>query len=187
MPAAPAAPAPTNVAARPADAATTAYRTRRFHGDDRIGVLPQRAHPVLAASSPTRHAASTTTRSRRTERVARARATVPPSPRRGDGVLERFRLDGKTAIVTGAGRGIGAATARALAEAGADVVLASRTAEQLEVVATDVRGFGGRALVIPTDVNENANIEALVPATIEEFGRVDIVVNNAGGTPPRPF
>ncbi len=102
-------------------------------------------------------------------------------------MLERFRLDGKTAIVTGAGRGIGAASARVLAEAGADVVISSRTAEQLEVVADEIRAFGRRALVIPTDVNENANIEALVPAAIEEFGRIDIVVNNAGGTPPRPF
>lgn len=102
-------------------------------------------------------------------------------------MLERFRLDGKIAIVTGAGRGIGAATARAMGEAGANVVLASRTAEQLETVAADVRAFGGQALVIPTDVNENANIEALAHATIEEFGRIDIVVNNAGGTPPRPF
>ena len=102
-------------------------------------------------------------------------------------MLERFRLDGKTAIVTGAGRGIGAATARAMAEAGANVVLASRTAEQLEAVAADVRAFGGRALVVPTDVNENENIVALANATIEEFGRIDIVVNNAGGTPPRPF
>ena len=102
-------------------------------------------------------------------------------------MLERFRLDGKIAIVTGAGRGIGAATARAMGEAGANVVLASRTAEQLEAVAADVRAFGGQALVIPTDVNENANIEALAHAAIEEFGRIDIVVNNAGGTPPRPF
>ena len=102
-------------------------------------------------------------------------------------MLERFRLDGKIAIVTGAGRGIGAATARAMGEAGANVVLASRTAEQLEAVADDVRAFGGQALVVPTDVNENANIEALAHATIEEFGRIDIVVNNAGGTPPRPF
>ena len=102
-------------------------------------------------------------------------------------MLERFRLDGKIAIVSGAGRGIGAATARAMGEAGANVVLASRTAEQLEAVAADVRAFGGQALVVPTDVNENANIEALAQATIEEFGRIDIVVNNAGGTPPRPF
>ena len=102
-------------------------------------------------------------------------------------MLERFRVDGKIAIVTGAGRGIGAATARALAEAGANVVLASRTAEQLELVAAAVRAFGREALVVPTDVNENDNIVALADATIEAFGRIDIVVNNAGGTPPRPF
>ena len=105
----------------------------------------------------------------------------------GGAVLERFRVDDKIAIVTGAGRGIGAATARALAEAGANVVLASRTAEQLELVAADVRAFGREALVVPTDVNENDNIVALADATIEAFGRIDIVVNNAGGTPPRPF
>ena len=115
------------------------------------------------------------------------RATVPARETRGVRVLERFRLDGKAAIVTGAGRGIGAATARALAEAGADVLLASRTADQLEVVAAAVREMGRRCLVVPTDVNVNENIEALVPAALEEFGRVDVVVNNVGGTPPRPF
>lgn len=102
-------------------------------------------------------------------------------------MLERFRVDGKVAIVTGAGRGIGAATARGLAEAGAHVVLASRTADQLEAVATDVRAFGGRSLVVPTDVSDTDNLVALAQTTIEEFGRIDIVVNNAGGTPPRPF
>ena len=102
-------------------------------------------------------------------------------------MLERFRLDDRVAVVTGAGRGIGAATARALAEAGADVVLASRTASQLEEVAADVRGCGRRALVVPTDVSDTDNLVALVDATIEELGRIDIVVNNAGGTPPRPF
>src|SRR5436305_225323 len=66
-------------------------------------------------------------------------------------VLERFRVDGKVAIVTGAGRGIGAATAVALAEAGADVLLAARTVEQLEAVAAQVRSHGRRALVVLTD------------------------------------
>ncbi len=102
-------------------------------------------------------------------------------------MLERFRLDGRTAIVTGAGRGIGAATARALAEAGATVVLASRTVEQLDTVAAEIRDGGGQALVMPTDVSENDHIEALAAQTIEELGRIDIVINNAGGTPPRPF
>jgi len=100
---------------------------------------------------------------------------------------EAFALSGQVAIVTGAGRGIGAQTAKTYAEAGADVVLAARTKEQLDAVATDVRGFGRRALVIPCDVNENDAIEGLVAQTMAEFGRIDVVVNNAGGTMPRPF
>ncbi len=102
-------------------------------------------------------------------------------------MLERFRLDGKVAIVTGAGRGIGAATALGLAEAGADVVLAARTAEQLEAVAAKVRDLGRRAVVAPTDVVETDNLVALVERTVDELGRIDVVVNNAGGTPPRPL
>jgi 7-alpha-hydroxysteroid dehydrogenase len=102
-------------------------------------------------------------------------------------VLERFRVDGKVAIVTGAGRGIGAASSLALAEAGADVVLAARTKEQLDAVAEQVRAFGQRALVVPTDANEVANLEALAATTSEEMGGIDIVVNNAGGSNPRPF
>jgi 7-alpha-hydroxysteroid dehydrogenase len=102
-------------------------------------------------------------------------------------VLERFRLDGKVAIVTGAGRGIGAATALALAEAGADVTLAARTTEQLEAVAEQIRAFGRKALVVPTDVVQNENLVTLADRTAGELGRIDIVVNNAGGTAPRPF
>jgi 7-alpha-hydroxysteroid dehydrogenase len=102
-------------------------------------------------------------------------------------MLERFRIDGRAAIVTGSGRGIGAACALALAEAGADVVLSSRTEEQLQVVAKAIDGMGRRAVVEPIDVNDNDAVAALVDRCVDEFGRVDIVVNNAGGTMPRPM
>jgi 7-alpha-hydroxysteroid dehydrogenase len=100
---------------------------------------------------------------------------------------EAFSLPGRVAIVTGSGRGIGAATARTYADAGADLVLAARTKEQLDAVADDIRGMGRRALVIPCDVNENDAVEDIVAQAMNEFGRIDVVVNNAGGSMPRPF
>jgi 7-alpha-hydroxysteroid dehydrogenase len=100
---------------------------------------------------------------------------------------EAFSLPGKVAIVTGAGRGIGAQTARTYAEAGADLVLAARTKEQLDLVAEEIRGLGRRTLVIPCDVNENEAVEDIVTQTMNEFGRIDVVVNNAGGSMPRPL
>jgi 7-alpha-hydroxysteroid dehydrogenase len=102
-------------------------------------------------------------------------------------ILDRFRLDGRVALVTGAGKGIGAGCAVGLAEAGADVVVAARTAVDLEATATVVRERGRRALVVPTDVTESDQLARLVDATIEELGRLDILVNNAGGWMPRPF
>lgn len=102
-------------------------------------------------------------------------------------LLDRFRLDGRAAVVTGAGRGIGAGAARALAEAGADVALTARTPEQLEAVAADIRALGRQALVVPGDVNDLDHIDRVVDATIAEFGNLDVVVNNAGGSMPAPL
>ena len=102
-------------------------------------------------------------------------------------MLDAFSLDGKIAIITGGGRGIGAACARTFAAAGADVAISSRTAEQLEVVADEVRALGRRAFVFPADVNELDQIDAFASATVEALGGIDLVVNNAGGSMPRPF
>jgi 7-alpha-hydroxysteroid dehydrogenase len=102
-------------------------------------------------------------------------------------ILDRFRVDGKVAVVTGAGRGLGAATAVALAEAGADVVISSRTPEDLEVVAKAIEGVGRRAVTVPADLSDTEAVRGLVDAAVTELGGVDIVVNNVGGTMPRPF
>ncbi|MDR5657236.1 SDR family oxidoreductase [Halodesulfurarchaeum sp. HSR-GB] len=93
---------------------------------------------------------------------------------------ESTHLDGQTAIITGASAGIGAESATQLAAAGADVVLAARREDRLEKVAANIRSDGGTAMVAPTDVTDEQAVEALVETTIEEFGSVDIVVNNAG-------
>jgi 7-alpha-hydroxysteroid dehydrogenase len=102
-------------------------------------------------------------------------------------LLDRFSLTDKVAIVTGAGRGIGAACALGFAEAGADVVIAARTKEQLEDVANQVADRGRRALGVPCDVSDLANLDLIVDQAMSEFGRIDVVVNNAGGAMPQPF
>src|SRR6516225_8891702 len=95
-------------------------------------------------------------------------------------VLNRFRLDGRVAIVTGASSGLGVTIASALAEAGADLVLAARRAERLADTRALVEKLGGRALTVTADVAEPDDCARLVEATVSEFGRVDILINNAG-------
>ncbi len=100
-------------------------------------------------------------------------------------ILDRFKLTDKVAIVTGAGKGIGRGIALAFAEAGADIVCAARTEADIEDTAREVRTRGRRALAVPTDVLESQDLEHLVEATLGEFGQLDVLVNNAGGTGPR--
>jgi 7-alpha-hydroxysteroid dehydrogenase len=99
------------------------------------------------------------------------------------GILDRFRLDGEVAVVTGAGKGIGRAIAIALAQAGADVVVASRTQADLDAVAAEITAMGRRALPLATDATELAGLDRLADATIAELGKLTIWVNNAGGIP----
>jgi 7-alpha-hydroxysteroid dehydrogenase len=102
-------------------------------------------------------------------------------------LLDRFRVDDRVAIVTAGGRGIGAASALALAECGADVVIAARTAEQLDDVAAQVKERGRRAVAVPADLSDLDAVTGLVDTAIAELGRLDIVVNNVGGSMPMPF
>ena len=94
---------------------------------------------------------------------------------------DRFSLDGRVAIITGGGTGIGRGTALVLADHGADVVLAARRTEPLESTAHEIEALGRRALTVPTDVTSAEQCQTLVDTTMREFGRVDILVNNAGG------
>jgi NAD(P)-dependent dehydrogenase (short-subunit alcohol dehydrogenase family) len=96
-------------------------------------------------------------------------------------VSDRFRLDGRVAVITGGGTGIGRGSALVLAESGADVVLAGRRPGPLESTANEARALGRRALAVPTDVTAADACRALVDETLREFGRIDILVNCAGG------
>lgn len=95
-------------------------------------------------------------------------------------ILERFRLDGKVAVVTGASSGLGVAFARGLAEAGADVAIGARRAERLEETRRLVEETGRRCVAVPTDVTSPDDCAALVSAAVAELGGVDILINNAG-------
>ncbi len=96
--------------------------------------------------------------------------------------LDLFRLDGKTAIVTGGGRGLGQYMAEALSDAGANVVICSRKVEPLEEVRDEIIARGGKALALACDVTESEDVEKVVRAAVEEFGSVDVLVNNSGAT-----
>jgi 7-alpha-hydroxysteroid dehydrogenase len=98
-------------------------------------------------------------------------------------IVDKFRLDGQVAVVTGAGKGIGRAIALGLAEAGADVAIASRTASDLDKVADEIRALGRRALPVPTDATSSAALEALAERTSAELGPIGVWVSNAGGIP----
>ena len=100
-------------------------------------------------------------------------------------ILDLFKLTDRVAIVTGAGKGIGRGIALAFAEAGADVVCAARTQADIDAVADEVRSRGRKALAVRTDVMRSEDLEALVGAALDASGRIDVLVNNAGGTMPR--
>lgn len=99
-------------------------------------------------------------------------------------ILDRFRLDDRVAVVTGAGRGLGAAIALAFAESGAEVVIAARTRSQLEEVAAQIGDAGRRAHIVVADLARPDDAAQLADEAIAAFGRLDIVVNNVGGTMP---
>ena len=99
--------------------------------------------------------------------------------------LDRFRLDGHVAVVTGGGRGIGEGIARDFARVGAAVVVAARRTEEIEAVAAAIREEGGQAIAVTTDVTDDEAIDRLARRAVEAFGKLTIWVNNAGGSPLR--
>lgn len=102
-------------------------------------------------------------------------------------VLDMFRLDGKVAVVTGGGTGIGRGIALGLAEAGADIVLAGRRPAPIDAVRDEVIACGRRSIAVPTDVTDESSLDALAAAALREFGRIDIWVSNAGGLQGSPL
>ena len=94
-------------------------------------------------------------------------------------VMEKFRLQGKVALVTGAGRNLGKSIALSLAEAGADVAVTSRTLSEIQITEQEIRKKGRRALAIPMDVTELNQVERTIQKIVSDFGRIDILVNNA--------
>ena len=97
-------------------------------------------------------------------------------------MLERLSLDGKVVIITGGGTGLGRAMVRALARAGADVAVAARRQGPIEEATAEVEALGRKALAIPTDVSDSSQVERMVARTLEELGKIDVLINNAGRT-----
>jgi 7-alpha-hydroxysteroid dehydrogenase len=100
---------------------------------------------------------------------------------------ERFRLDGQVAVVTGAGAGIGRGIAQLFAGAGAAVVVSDLKPETAEAVAADIARAGGKAVGLACNVTREADLEAVVKTALDRFGKLSILVNNAGGGGPKPF
>lgn len=96
-------------------------------------------------------------------------------------MLSGFDLEGKVAIVTGSGRGLGKAMTLALAEAGCDLTVCARTAEQIEQTAAEVKARGRRCFPVAADISRYDQARDMVEATVKEYGKIDILVNNAGG------
>jgi NAD(P)-dependent dehydrogenase (short-subunit alcohol dehydrogenase family) len=105
----------------------------------------------------------------------------------GEEMADKFDLAGKVAIVTGGGKGIGRAIALGLADSGAKVMIAARTQSEIEAVANEIRSRGGEATSRVTDVSISEQVDALVAATLEAFGRIDILINNAARSFLRPL
>jgi NAD(P)-dependent dehydrogenase (short-subunit alcohol dehydrogenase family) len=101
--------------------------------------------------------------------------------------LERQRLDGQVAIITGAGRGVGRGTASVLAEAGATIVCSARTKTEIDETVALIEAAGGKAVAITADVMKKADLVRLTDETMARYGRIDILVNNAGGNEFKPF
>ena len=101
------------------------------------------------------------------------------------GFMDRFRLDGHVAVVTGGGRGIGAGIARAFAEAGASVVVAARRTREVEAVAAEIERAGGSAIAVTTDVTDVSALENLAQSAVSRYGKLTDWINNAGGSTMR--